>query len=245
MAKTNYRPPEMHWKPIDFEDIVENKWDASFVEGIRIQAVWDAFNSNFEPIYFAIDYQNNEYFEDRLDVSQLYIYRKPDRRPIDLIMTLSDPMLLSAWLYGCVQGANNIFDEVPMCFRTERRKQITDKTDYFEKIIIPNEDTNIPEKIKQLINHDIREYKKRSIEENEGSVIKATGQYNVRKFLNEYSNAINLFGLHSEYNCKNIFNKFIEDNLGLLNPAQSECKYLFGELGCKRPRDVKKSTIET
>lgn len=38
---------------------------------------------------------------------------------------------------------------------------------------------------------------------------KATDKFCFKKFLNEYSTVINVFGLNQEYNCKGSFNRVI------------------------------------
>lgn len=81
--------------------------------------------------------------------------------------------------------------------------------DYFKEAIIPKDIEGIRPDIIDLINDDLNKYREHMIKQYNGDEQKGTDEFCFRKFLNEYSTAINIFGLHQEYNCKGSFNKFI------------------------------------
>lgn len=67
-----------------------------------------------------------------------------------------------------------------------------------------------------MINNDIRSYRQYSISQYNNNEERGTDEFCFRKFLNEYTTAINVFGLHQEMNCKGSFNKFINASWCLL-----------------------------
>lgn len=81
--------------------------------------------------------------------------------------------------------------------------------DYFKEIIIPKDTEGIRPDIIEIINEDINNYRTYMIKQYNGDEKRATDEFCFKKFLNEYSTAINVFGLHKEYNCKGSFNRFI------------------------------------
>ena len=81
--------------------------------------------------------------------------------------------------------------------------------DYFVEAIIQKDMSGIRPDITGLINADINSYREHMIKQYNGDVQRATDEFCFKKFLNEYSTAINIFGLHQEYNCKGSFNKYI------------------------------------
>lgn len=81
--------------------------------------------------------------------------------------------------------------------------------DYFLEAIIPDDAEGIRSDIAELINKDILSYREHMIKQYNGVVERATDEFCFARFLNEYKTAINVFGLHKEYNCKKSFNKFI------------------------------------
>jgi hypothetical protein len=83
------------------------------------------------------------------------------------------------------------------------------KKDYFLEAIVPENADGIRPDIAELINSDINCYRDYMIRQYNGNTEKATDEFCFKKFLNEYSTAINVFGLHSEFNCKSSFNRFI------------------------------------
>lgn len=81
--------------------------------------------------------------------------------------------------------------------------------DYFLEAIIPDDAEGIRPNIVELINEDIGSYREYMIKQYNGAIERATDEFCFTKFLNEYTTAINVFGLHKEYNCKGSFNRFI------------------------------------
>ena len=81
--------------------------------------------------------------------------------------------------------------------------------DYFRETIIPSDIEGIRSDIVELINTDINNYRKYIIKQYNGNEQRATDKFCFKKFLNEYSIAINVFGLHQEYDCKGLFNRYI------------------------------------
>ena len=81
--------------------------------------------------------------------------------------------------------------------------------DYFLDALIPENTSGIRDDVRQLINKDVCNYREYSIKQYNGITEKATDEFCFRKFLNDYSMAVNVFGLHEEYNCKGSFNRFI------------------------------------
>ena len=82
--------------------------------------------------------------------------------------------------------------------------------DYFKEALIPKDDMEgIRPDIAELINTDVNNYREHMIKQYNGDKKIATDKFCFKKFLNEYSTAINIFGLHKEYNCKGSFNKYI------------------------------------
>ena len=81
--------------------------------------------------------------------------------------------------------------------------------DYFTEAIIPKDMSGIRPDIAELINSDMNRYRDHMIKQYNGDIQRATDEFCFRKFLNEYSTAINIFGLHREYNCKGSFNRHI------------------------------------
>lgn len=89
--------------------------------------------------------------------------------------------------------------------------------DYFLEAIIPKDIEGIRPDIAELINADINNYRAYMIKQYNEDTIKATDEFCFKKFLNEYSVAINVFGLHQEYNCKGSFNRFISTCWQMIN----------------------------
>lgn len=81
--------------------------------------------------------------------------------------------------------------------------------DCFKAALIPEDVEGIRPDIAELINTDIDNYKLHMIKQYNGDTERATDVFCFKKFLNEYSTAINVFGLHQEYNCKGSFNRYI------------------------------------
>jgi hypothetical protein len=81
--------------------------------------------------------------------------------------------------------------------------------DYFLEAIIPENTDDIRSDIAELINSDINSYRDYMIRQYNGDAERATDEFCFKKFLNEYSAAINVFALHSEFNCKGSFNRYI------------------------------------
>lgn len=83
--------------------------------------------------------------------------------------------------------------------------------DYFEnaKYIIDDELEGVRKEVAEIINSDIEKYKEFSIKRNDCNQIAGTNIYSFRAFLNDYSIAINVFGLYSELDCRGSFNRFI------------------------------------
>lgn len=86
--------------------------------------------------------------------------------------------------------------------------------DYFLDALIEIDDDldnmNIRPDIASLINDDIRSYRRHMIKQYNSNTERATDAFCFKKFLNDYSVAINVFGLHGEYNCRRSFNGFID-----------------------------------
>jgi hypothetical protein len=89
--------------------------------------------------------------------------------------------------------------------------------DYFLGAIIPENTDGIRPDIIELINSDINSYRDYMIQQYNGDIEKATDGFCFKKFLNEYSTAINVFGLHSEFNCKGSFNRHINSCWQVVN----------------------------
>lgn len=89
--------------------------------------------------------------------------------------------------------------------------------DYFTEVIIPKNTNGIRPDIVKLINEDINKYRDYSIKKYNGDIKRATDDFCFRQFLNEYSTAINIFGLHEEYNCEYSFNRFINSYWQIVN----------------------------
>lgn len=89
--------------------------------------------------------------------------------------------------------------------------------DYFKESIIPDGTEGIRPDIAELINTDINHYREYMIKQYNGNEQKATDEFCFKKFLNEYSTAINIFGLHQEYNCKASFNRHISYCWSIVN----------------------------
>ena len=82
--------------------------------------------------------------------------------------------------------------------------------DYFlDAIIEIDDDISIRPDIAKLINGDIRRYRSHMIKQYNNDVERATDLFCFKKFLNDYTMAVNVFGLHEEYNCRSSFNGFI------------------------------------
>lgn len=81
--------------------------------------------------------------------------------------------------------------------------------DYFKEAIISKDTGGIRPDIAELINADINNYRDHMIKQYNGDIQRATDEFCFKKFLNEYSTAINIFELHREYNCKRSFNRHI------------------------------------
>lgn len=96
--------------------------------------------------------------------------------------------------------------------------------DYFLESIIPKNIGGIRSDIAELINADINKYREHMIKQYNGDKNKATDEFCFRKFLNEYSTAINVFGLHQEYNCKGSFNRFISSCWKIVNENEEFCQ---------------------
>ena len=62
------------------------------------------------------------------------------------------------------------------------------------------------------------------IKQYNGDNIKGTDEFCFKRFLNEYSTAINVFGLHQEYNCKGSFNRFISSSWQIVNGNERFCQ---------------------
>lgn len=89
--------------------------------------------------------------------------------------------------------------------------------DYFLEAIISNDVEGIRPDIVKLINSDICNYREHMIKQYNGITEKATDEFCFKKFLNDYTTAINIFGLHKEYNCKSSFNRFISSCWQIIN----------------------------
>ena len=96
--------------------------------------------------------------------------------------------------------------------------------DYFKKAIIPKDTEGIRPDIAELINMDIDNYRKYMIKQYNGNVEKVTDEFCFRKFLNEYTTAINVFCIHQEYNCKGSFNRFISRCWQIVNGNEECCQ---------------------
>lgn len=89
--------------------------------------------------------------------------------------------------------------------------------DYFKEAIISKNTDGIRPDIAELINADINNYRNHMIKQYNGDEQKATDEFCFRRFLNEYTTAINVFGLHQEYNCKRSFNRQISYYWEMIN----------------------------
>lgn len=89
--------------------------------------------------------------------------------------------------------------------------------DCFQEAIIPQNTDGIRPDIAELINEDMINYRRYMIKQYNGNEERATDEFCFKKFLNEYSTAINIFGLHKEYDCKGSFNKFISNCWQIIN----------------------------
>ena len=89
--------------------------------------------------------------------------------------------------------------------------------DYFKEAIISKNTDGIRPDIAELINADINNYRNHMIKQYNGDEQKATDEFCFRRFLNEYTTAINIFGLHQEYNCKRSFNRRISYYWEMIN----------------------------
>ena len=81
--------------------------------------------------------------------------------------------------------------------------------DYFREAVIPEGAEGIRPDIAKLINKDVENYREFMVKKYNGNEEKAADEFCFRKFLNEYSIAINVFSLHDEYDCKGSFNRYI------------------------------------
>lgn len=91
------------------------------------------------------------------------------------------------------------------------------RKDCFQEAIIPQNTDGIRPDIAELINEDMINYRRYMIKQYNGKEGRATDEFCFKKFLNEYSTAINIFGLHKEYDCKGSFNKFISNCWQIIN----------------------------
>ena len=89
--------------------------------------------------------------------------------------------------------------------------------DYFRDAIIPSNTDGIRPDIAELINADVNKYRDHMIRQYNGNQERATDEFCFKKFLNEYSTAINIFGLHQECNCKGSFNRYISQCWEMVN----------------------------
>lgn len=89
--------------------------------------------------------------------------------------------------------------------------------DFFKEVIIPKDIKGIRPDIVEVINEDINNYRDYMIKQYNGDEERATDEFCLKKFLNEYSTVINVFGLHKEYNCKGSFNRFISSCWQIVN----------------------------
>lgn len=62
-----------------------------------------------------------------------------------------------------------------------------------------------------VINSDLEKYHNYMIKKYNNDELRASDGFCFKKFLEDYSVAINVFGLHEEMNCKRSFNRFIND----------------------------------
>lgn len=74
--------------------------------------------------------------------------------------------------------------------------------------------------IAEIINTDIEKYRNFSIKQYNNDKEKGTDEFCFRNFLNDYNVAINIFGLHSELDCKGSFNRFITGCFGELSAKE-------------------------
>jgi hypothetical protein len=95
--------------------------------------------------------------------------------------------------------------------------------DYFLEAIIPKNTDGFRPDITELINTDINNYRDYMIRQYNGDVEKSTDKFCFKKFLNEYSTAINVFGFHSEFNCKGSFNRYISFCWQVINGNEEFC----------------------
>ena len=97
--------------------------------------------------------------------------------------------------------------------------------DYFKEALIPKNDMEgIRPDIAELINTDVNNYREHMIKQYNGNEERATDEFCFKKFLNEYSTAINIFGLHQEYNCKGSFNRHIGYCWQMINGNEEFCQ---------------------
>ena len=96
--------------------------------------------------------------------------------------------------------------------------------DYFKEALIPKDDMEgIRPDITELINTDVNNYREHMIKQYNGDEERATDKFCFKKILNEYSTAINIFGLHKEYNCKGSFNRHISYCWQMINGNEEFC----------------------
>ena len=95
--------------------------------------------------------------------------------------------------------------------------------DYFKEAIIPKDIEGDRSDITELINTDINNYREHMIKQYNGDKERATDEFCFKMFLNEYSTAINVFGLHQEYNCKGSFNRYIIYCRQMVNGNEEFC----------------------
>lgn len=101
--------------------------------------------------------------------------------------------------------------------------------DYFKEAIISKNTDEISPDIAELINTDINNYREYMVKQYNGDEEQATDKFCFKKFLNEYSTAINVFGLHQDN--KEILNKYIERHLEkMYDPRCETYKEIFFEV---------------
>ena len=94
--------------------------------------------------------------------------------------------------------------------------------DYFKEILIDTSDDELymdedgfqrgRRDVDEIWNNDVEAYRQYSIKQYNSNEDRATDRFCLNMFLNTYSIAINVFGLHSELNAKASFNRLI--NMG-------------------------------
>lgn len=89
--------------------------------------------------------------------------------------------------------------------------------DYFTEAIIPDGTDGYRPDIIKTINKDIISYRRHMIKQYNNDEQRATDEFCFTKFLNDYTTAINVFGLHKELNCKSSFNGFINSCWDMIN----------------------------